>query len=114
MYVAYAETARSLANCKTIDEFLAALGIEQGPDLDEVSKILQGLHNLAGKKDKKQVYEVFFALLATIVGLGISAKHVDEKTMNKDYAIAALDIMRNFHMKGTTITGIFASTPGNT
>ena len=82
--------------------------------MDEVSKILQGLHNLAGKKDKKQVYEVFFALLATIVGLGISAKHVDEKTMNKDYAIAALDVMRNFHTKGTTITGIFARTPGNT
>ena len=39
---------RTFANCKTKADFLAALGITEGPDLDEVGKILQTAHGIGG------------------------------------------------------------------
>jgi len=104
---------RTFADCKTKAAFLAALGITEGPDLDEVGKILQTAHG-AGAHAKRNVQEILFSLLATLVGLGITPDPVDEKTMWKNCAITAQQVIETFPLKESTRTGIFAHTPGNT
>ena len=53
----------------------------------KVGKILQTAHGTGGAIAKRNVNEIFFSLLATLVGLGITPDTVDEKTMWKNCAI---------------------------
>ena len=55
---------RTFANCKTKADFLAALGITEGPDLDEVGKILQTAHGTGGAIAKRNVNERNLFLVA--------------------------------------------------
>ena len=84
---AVAPPTRSFADCKTKADFLLALGIVEGPEMDETEKVL-AKHDL-GKREKNERNAIFFSLLSTVVGLGVTTNATIENEMFLLFATGA-------------------------
>ena len=70
---------RTFADCKTKADFLLALGIVEGPEMDETEKVLAKRE--LGKRDQNERNAIFFSLLSTVVGLGVTTNATTENEM---------------------------------
>lgn len=80
--------------------------------MDETEKVLAKRE--LGKRDQNERNAIFFSLLSTVVGLGVTTNATTENEMFLLFATGATQAMESFHLKEYTTTVIFASTDHNT
>ena len=90
---------------------MRALGIAEGPDMDEVSKVL--MQKNLGKREQNARNEIFFCLLGTIVGLNITNNATNENDMSLLFATGAHEAMQSYILKEYTTSVVFYSTENN-
>jgi len=99
------DTERSFASCKTKDDYLKAFGIPEGPDKDEMCKLIDGLNpstSAGHASSNNKIHACLFSLLATLTGLGVTNGPVTESELWRQYAIGSAHVMANFHTKEST------------